>query len=102
MASSSFSRTTVLREHGRRRQEGIAMADENGNGNGNGMHPRAMALPPAGFLKEERGRYGPIFPKTPANYGFTIIAKIKPGREQAVRDHGKVIEKGVAENPSLL
>ena len=43
-----------------------------------------------------------MFPKTPANYGFTIIAKIKPGREQAVRDHGHVIEKGVAENPSLL
>jgi hypothetical protein len=23
------------------------------------------------------GRFGPIFPKTPTNYGFTIIAKIK-------------------------
>ena len=37
--------------------------------------------------------------KTPANYGFTIIAKVKPGREQAIREHGKTIEKAVAENP---
>ena len=64
--------------------------------------PAAMAIPKEGYFKLEQGRYGPVFPKTPANYGFTIIAKIKPGREQAVRDHGKVIEKGVAENPSLL
>src|SRR4051794_24377599 len=64
----------------------------------------AMAIPPGGYFPDaiEQGRYGPVFPKTPANYGFTIIAKIKPGREQAVRDHGMVIEKGVAENPSLL
>jgi len=64
--------------------------------------PAAMAIPKEGYFKLEQGRYGPVFPKTPANYGFTIIAKIKPGREQAVRDHGHVIEKGVAENPSLL
>ena len=30
----------------------------------------------------EQGRYGPIFPKTPACYGFTIIAKINPGTEK--------------------
>jgi hypothetical protein len=64
--------------------------------------PAAMAIPKEGYFRLEQGRYGPVFPKTPANYGFTIIAKIKPGREQAVRDHGKVIEKGVAENPSIL
>ena len=27
-------------------------------------------------------------PKTPACYGFTIIAKIKPGREAAIREYG--------------
>jgi hypothetical protein len=43
-----------------------------------------------------------VFPKTPANYGFTIIAKVKPGREQAIREHGNTIEKAVAENPSVL
>ena len=42
--------------------------------------PAAMAIPKEGFFKVEQGRYGPTFPKTPANYGFTIIAKVKPGR----------------------
>ena len=64
--------------------------------------PAAMAIPKEGYFKLEQGRYGPVFPKTPANYGFTIIAKVKPGREQAVRDHGQTIQKGVADNPSLL
>ena len=64
--------------------------------------PAAMAIPKEGYFKLVQGRYGPVFPKTPANYGFTIIVKVKPGREQAVRDHGHTIEKGVAENPSLL
>ena len=32
--------------------------------------------------KVEQGRYGPIFPKSPACYGFSIIAKIMPGREE--------------------
>ena len=40
--------------------------------------PAAMAIPKEGFFKAEKGRYGPVFPKTPANYGFTIIATIKP------------------------
>src|SRR5688500_17359043 len=64
--------------------------------------PAAMAIPKEGYFKLEQGRYGPVYPRTPANYGFTIIAKVKPGREQAVRQHGNTIEKGVAENPSLL
>jgi hypothetical protein len=41
----------------------------------------AMSIPKEGYFKVEQGRYGPIF-RTPANYGFTIIAKIKPGRER--------------------
>ena len=49
--------------------------------------PAAMAIPKEGYFKLEQGRHGPIFPRTPANYGFTIIAKVKPGREQAVRDY---------------
>ena len=64
--------------------------------------PAAMAIPKEGYFKLEQGRYGPVFPRTPANYGFTIIAKIKPGREQAIREYGKTIEKAVAENPSVL
>jgi hypothetical protein len=69
---------------------------------GDWTKPAAMAIPKEGYFKLEQGRYGPVFPKTPANYGFTIIAKVKPGREQAIREHGNIIEKAVAENPSVL
>jgi hypothetical protein len=64
--------------------------------------PAAMAIPKEGYFKLEQGRYGPVFPKTPANYGFTIIAKIKPGREQVIREYGKKFENAVAESPSVL
>jgi hypothetical protein len=39
--------------------------------------PSAMAIPKGGFAKDkvEQGRYGPIFPKTPACYGFSIMAR---------------------------
>ena len=65
-------------------------------------NPAAMALPKDGFFKLEQGRYGPIFPKTPANYGFTIIAKIKSGREAAIREYGKKIEDTIAGLPDGL
>ena len=64
--------------------------------------PAAMAIPKEGFFELEQGRYGPIFPKTPACYGFTIIAKIKPGTEQAIREYGKKIEKTIAGLPDGL
>ena len=44
--------------------------------------PAAMAIPKEGYFQLEQGRYGPIFPRTPANYGFSILAKIKPGTEE--------------------
>ena len=61
-----------------------------------------MAIPKEGYFKPEQGRYGPIFPKTPANYGFTIIAKIKPGREDVIRAYGKKIEGAIAGDPFVL
>ena len=64
--------------------------------------PAAMAIPKEGFFKAEKGRYGPVFPKTPANYGFTIIAKIKPGREAVIREYGKKIEDTIAGLPDGL
>jgi hypothetical protein len=64
--------------------------------------PAAMAIPKEGYFKLQQGRYGPVFPRTPANYGFTIIAKVKPGREQAIREHGNIIEKAVSDDPSVL
>jgi hypothetical protein len=69
---------------------------------GDWTKPAAMAVPREGYFKLEQGRYGPIFPKTPANYGFTLIAKIKPGREEAIRAYGKTIENAIAGNPSAL
>jgi hypothetical protein len=64
--------------------------------------PQAMAIPKEGFFKFEQGNYGPIFPKTPANYGFTIIAKLKPGREAAMRAYADTIEKAMQADPTFL
>ncbi len=64
--------------------------------------PAAMAIPKEGFFKKEDGRFGPIYPKTPACYGFTIIAKIKDGREDIIRQYGKTIEATIAGLPDAL
>ncbi len=66
--------------------------------------PAAMAIPKGGFFKDEveQGRYGPIFPKSPACYGFSIIAKIIPGREPVFYEYAKNIEKAVAGQPDVL
>jgi hypothetical protein len=64
--------------------------------------PQAMALPKEGYFRVENGRYGPVFPQTPACYGFSVVGKVKPGREQAMRDYGKNIEEAVKANPGVL
>jgi hypothetical protein len=64
--------------------------------------PQAMAIPKVGYFNLENGRYGPIYPRTPACYGFTLIAKIKPGREETIRAYGKTIENAIAERPDAL
>jgi hypothetical protein len=64
--------------------------------------PRAMAIPKEGYFTPEQGRYGMIFPRTPACHGFSVVAKVKPGREQVIRDYGKSIEEAVKANPSVL
>jgi len=66
--------------------------------------PAALAIPKDGYFKEkeEHGRFGPIFPKTPACYGFSVIAKVKPGREDAIREYGKSIEAAVKGDPDVL
>jgi hypothetical protein len=64
--------------------------------------PAAMAIPKEGYFKLEQGRYGPVYPRTPANYGFTVIVKVKPGREQAIREYGKTIEQAVKDAPTVL
>jgi hypothetical protein len=64
--------------------------------------PEAMAIPKQGYFKLQNGRYGPVYPRTPACYGLTLIAKIKPGREEAIRAYGKTIEKAIADLPDAL
>jgi hypothetical protein len=64
--------------------------------------PAAMAIPKEGYFEVERGRYGPVFPRTPACYGFSIIAKVKEGREDAIREHGKTIQAAITETPVVI
>jgi hypothetical protein len=66
--------------------------------------PAAMAIPKGGFFEgqAEQGRYGPIFPRTPACYGFSIVAKVKDGCVDALRGYGKTIEDTVAALPDAL
>ena len=64
--------------------------------------PAAMAIPKEGYFEFERGRYGPTYPRTPACYGFSIIAKVKEGREEALRAYGKTIEETIAASPEAL
>ena len=64
--------------------------------------PAALAIPKEGYFKKEEGRYGPLFPKTPANYGFTIIARVIPGRAEIIRKHGNTIEEAIKAAPNFL
>ena len=64
--------------------------------------PQAMAIPKEGYFTVEQGLHGPVFPRTPACHGFSVVAKVKPGREQAIRDYGKNIEDAVRADPTVL
>ena len=69
---------------------------------GDWTKPQAMAIPEGGYFEYKEGLSGPVFPKTPACYGFTIIAKLKPGREAAMRAYGDTIEKAIKADPHFL
>ena len=64
------------------------------------IKPQAMAMPDVTSLPQ--GKYGPIYPKSPACYGFTIIAKIIPGREPVFSEYARKIEAAVAASPNFL
>ena len=65
------------------------------------IKPSAMAMPrDTSTLKQ--GKYGPIFPKSPACHGFTIIAKIIPGREDTFYQYAQNIEDAVKAMPDCL
>src|SRR5436189_2818844 len=84
--------------HGRNKRKETEMASEDMDWS----KPSAMAIPKEGYFNLEQGRFGPIYPRTPACYGFTVVAKVKPGREQAVRDYGKTIEAAIKADPFVL
>lgn len=65
------------------------------------IKPQAMAIS-KDTDQLEQGKYGPIFPKTPANYGFTLIADVKPGRAEAIRSYGRRLEEAVKADPNVL
>jgi hypothetical protein len=65
------------------------------------IKPQAMAMP-LDITTLPQGKYGPIFPKSPACHGFTIIAKIIPGREPVFHEYAQNIEKAVAAIPDCL
>lgn len=64
------------------------------------IRPQAMAIPKTDHL--EQGKYGPIYPKTPACYGFSILAKIIPGREPVFHEYAKKLEDAVKGQPNIL
>ena len=65
------------------------------------IRPAAMAIPSdTGNLP--KGKYGPIYPKSPACYGFSILAKIIPGREPVFYEYARNIENAVADHPDIL
>ena len=65
------------------------------------IKPQAMAMP-EDVTTLPQGKYGPIFPKSPACHGFTIIAKIIPGREPVFHEYARNIEKAIAATPNAL
>ena len=69
-----------------------------------GQNPPRWRSPKGGIFpdKVEQGRYGPIFPRTPACYGFSILAKVIPGREEVFYEYAEDIEKTIAEQPDAL
>src|SRR5262245_42479180 len=91
-------RSDAILEHIRLVEESVVAQPEKQDWS----RPQAMAIPKEGYFQLEQGKYGPVFPKTPACYGFTIIAKIKPGREQTIREYGKTLEKALEADPHIL
>jgi hypothetical protein len=67
------------------------------------MHviPHAVVAP-KNMSRFEQGKYGPISPKTPACYGFTVIAYVKPGTAPKIRNYGNTVVKALQSNPFLL
>src|SRR3979490_825187 len=66
--------------------------------------PAAMAIPKGGYFQDkvEQGRYGPIFPRTPACSGFSILAEMIPGGGPPFYQYARKIEKALEGQPDVL
>jgi len=89
--------THVISEGDATTSQAVARGNEN-----DWTKPQALAIPKEGYFEFQPGNYGPVLPKTPACYGFSVVAKVLPGREQAVREYGKMIQDAVKADPSVL
>src|SRR6266576_6819609 len=65
------------------------------------IRPQAVAIP-AETDHLDKGKYGPIYPKTPACYGFSILAKIIHGREPVFHEYAKSLAAAVTAQPDIL
>ncbi|MBO9542861.1 hypothetical protein J7643_19910 [bacterium] len=66
------------------------------------LTPAALAIPKEGYFERVDGPHGPLFPKTPANYGFSILCKVLPGHEDNIRAYAKNLEVAVKDDPHVL
>jgi hypothetical protein len=66
------------------------------------LTPAAVAIPKQPDPSWPTGKYGPIPPKTPACFGFTVIAHVKPGRAEAIREYGRALSAAVKQDPHVL
>lgn len=65
------------------------------------IKPQAAVIP-KDLSQFEQGKYGPILPKTPACYGFTVIGNVKPGTAQTIRNYGDKLASALQDDPHLL
>jgi hypothetical protein len=65
------------------------------------MQPAAAVIPKSD-PSWEVGKHGPIWPKSPACYGFTIVAKVKAGSADTIRGYADKIAVALQSDPYML
>jgi hypothetical protein len=65
------------------------------------IKPQAVVIP-KDTSHFEQGAYGPILPKTPACYGLTLVAKVKPGTADTIRNYGARLVAALKTDPYVL
>ena len=101
-ARSSTWPTTINSSPGETYEEGQTQCRANPR-HRTGRSPPRWRSPREGTSRRRSSRgVTAIFPKTPASYGFSIVAKNIPGREEKFYEHARTIEKTIAEQPDAL